>query len=147
MEGRLAAIFNVSIDFQRSHTFFPTIILWILLILGLAIVVVFGIPFIRDVKRGKRMPSFFVENFDKLRLFGTLALMIVYVLTMRHVGEFFPNMGLGFLFASIPFMFLLSLLYAHNINRQKIMLITLNSLIIPGVSWYILGNLFNMSLP
>lgn len=148
MQDTLTSWFKVSIDFKQSHLFFPTIIVWILLILGGAILIVYGIPFVRDVKSGKRKKTaMFVENFDHLRFWGTLALMIFYVMAMKHVGELFPNMGFGFLFATIPFMFVLSLLYVHEIDRRKIALITINSLLVPGISWYVLGNLFNLSLP
>ena len=147
MEGGGSSLFQISIDFDQSHLFFPTIIFWLLLILLAAILIVFGIPFFRDLRSGKRKPSFFVENFDKLRLFGTLLLSVVYFITMDAVGMQFPSMGYGFLFVSMPFMFILSLLYAHNIDRKKLIVISVNSILAPGIAWYILGNLFNISLP
>ncbi|PIE35753.1 tripartite tricarboxylate transporter [candidate division KSB3 bacterium] len=147
MEGGTPSFFQISIDFNESHTFFPMIILWILLILLAIITIVYGIPFFRDIRSGKRNPSFFVEQFDKLRLFGTLILAIVYFILMDAVGMLFPNMGFGFLFVSIPFMFVLSLLYAHNIDRKKLLVIGINSILAPCIAWYILGNLFNISLP
>jgi hypothetical protein len=63
------------------------------------------------------------------------------------VGRIFPNTGLGFLFVSIPFIFVLSLLYAHRVDRRKLVAISLNALIAPGVAWYVLAKLFNISLP
>lgn len=148
MQDPLTSLFKVSIDFKQSHLFFPTIIAWILLILGAAILIIYGIPFLRDLKRGKRKKSaMFTENFDHFRFWGTLALMVLYVMAMKYVGALFPNMGFGFLFATIPFMFILSLLYAHAIDRRKIVLISINSLLVPGISWYVLGNLFNLTLP
>lgn len=147
MEGGSPSFFQISIDFSESHTFFPTIVLWLLLILFAAIVIIFGVPFFREIQNGKRKPSFFVENFDKLRLFGTLFLSIVYFITMDAVGSLFPNMGFGFLFVSMPFMCILSLLYAHDIDRKKLLFISVNSILAPSIAWYILGNLFNISLP
>lgn len=147
MEEGLFSFFQVSIDFNESHTFFPTIIFWLLLILLAAIAIVFGIPLLRDVRNGKRKLSFFAENSDKLRLFGTLLLSVVYFIAMDAVGALFPNMGFGFLFMSVPFMFFLSLLYVHDVGRKKLLIIGINSLLAPGAAWYILGNLFNISLP
>ncbi|MCP4404011.1 MAG: tripartite tricarboxylate transporter [bacterium] len=147
MEESFSSFFQVSIDFSESHTFFPTIILWLLLILLAAIVIVFGIPLFRDVRSGKRRLAFFAENFDRLRLFGTLLLTVVYFIAMDAFGRLFPNMGFGFLFMSMPFMFFLSLLYAHDVDRKKLLIIGVNSLLAPGAAWYILGNLFNISLP
>jgi tellurite resistance protein TehA-like permease len=121
--------------------------MWVLLLLLVAISIVYGIPFLRAVSRGEKTPSFSVKHFDKVRFFGTIILTIAYFLSMDYVGGFFPNMGLGFLLMSIPFMLLLSLLYVHNLDRRKVLLIGLNSLISPGVAWYVLANMFNISLP
>jgi hypothetical protein len=147
MEEGVSSLFHVSIDFDTSHTFFPIIILCLLAILLVAIIVTSGIPLLRDVKSGKRRLSLFEKNLDKLRLFGSLLLLVGYFIAMDAVGRLFPNMGFGFLFMSIPFMFCTSLLYAHNIDRKKLILISLNSLVAPGLAWYVLGNLFNISLP
>jgi len=147
MEEGVSSLFHVSIDFEKSHTFFPIIILCLLAILLIAIVATSGIPLLRDVKSGKRKLSLFEKNFDKLRLFGSLLLLIVYFIAMDAVGRLFPNTGFGFLFMSIPFMFCTSLLYVHDIDRRKLILISLNSIVAPGVAWYVLGNLFNISLP
>jgi hypothetical protein len=108
---------------------------------------VYGIRFIRDVASGKRKPSFFVENYDKFRLYGTVVLTIVYFITMDIVGRYYPNRGFGFLFMSIPFMFILSMMYSHEFSRSKIITIAVNSIVAPSLSWYILGKLFNITLP
>jgi tellurite resistance protein TehA-like permease len=142
-----SSLFEISIDFEQSHLFFPTIVMWILLLLLAVIFIVYGIPFIRAVGRREKTLSFSLKHFDKLRFVGTIILTIAYFLSMDYVGTFFPNMGLGFLLMSIPFMFLLSLLYVHNLDRKKFLLISLNSTISPGVAWYVLANIFNISLP
>jgi hypothetical protein len=66
---------------------------------------------------------------------------------MDYVGEFFPNTGLGFLIMSIPYMFLLSLLYAHHRNGRYLLKIVLNSVLAPIVAWYVLARLFSITLP
>ncbi len=138
---------EISIDFHQSHLFFPIIVTWILLLLLVAIFFLYGLPFLLAVRRGEKTLDLSVKHFDSLRFFGTIILTIVYFLLMDYVGGFFPNMGLGFLLMSVPFMFLLSLLYVHDIDRRKILLISLNALIAPGVAWYVLANMFNISLP
>lgn len=142
-----SSLFEISIDFDQSHLFFPTIVLWVLLLLLAAIFIIYGIPFIRALGRGEKKLSFSVEHVDKLRLFGTIILTIVYFLSMDYVGTFFPNMGLGFLLMSMPFMFSLSLLYVHNLSPRKFLTISLNSIIAPSIAWYVLANMFNISLP
>jgi len=147
MGKKPSSLFEISIDFKESHMFFPTIVMWVLCFLLAIIFIVYTIPFIRAVIKGEKTISFSTKHVDKLRFFGTIFLTIAYFLSMDYVGGFFPNMGLGFLFMSIPFMFFLSLLYVHNLNRKKFLLISLNSIISPGTAWYILAKMFNISLP
>ena len=66
---------------------------------------------------------------------------------MDYVGEYFPNTGLGFLFTSVVFIFVLSLLYVHGLNRHKWLVLSLNALIAPSVAWFVLAHLFNITLP
>lgn len=147
MGSGFAHLFDVHIKFNESHLFFPTIVEWVLVVLLGAIVVVYGPAFVRDVRSGKRNLSFRGADFDKLRFFGTIVLTIVYFQSMDVVGQFFPNQGLGFLIMSIPFMFILSVLYVHGITRLRLAIIGLNALILPSIAWYTLENLFNISLP
>lgn len=147
MGERTNSLLAIKINFAESHTFFPTIVTWILLFLLLVIVLVHGIRLFRDLRQGRGKISIWAENFDKMRFWGTILFTIIYFLLMDYVGSLFPNMGFGFLLMSMPFMFVLSLLYAHSFNRKKFIIITLNSIISPSIAWYVLGNLFNISLP
>ena len=147
MTSAVSQLFKVHIDFDQSHLFFPHIVEWVLLVLFIAIVVIYGPGYFRDVRAGRKKLPFQSVPFDKLRFFGTLALTVAYFQSMDVVGDFFPNEGLGFLFMSIPFMLVLSLLYVHGITRRKLVVIGLNALIAPSIAWYTLENLFNISLP
>ncbi len=147
MKSWLASLFHVTIDFQESHMFFPTIVMWVLLFLLALIFIIYGRPYLCALRTGERTLSFSTSHIDKLRLIGTLVLTIAYFLSMDYVGDFFPNTGLGFLFMSIPFMFCLSLLYVHNLNRRKFLTLSLNALIAPGLAWYVLAKLFHITLP
>jgi len=142
-----SSLLKVHIDFKTSHTLFPTIVICVLLFLLVLIFLVHGIPWLRDLRGGKRRLTLGLAQLDKLRFFGTLVLTVAYFLLMDYVGRFFPNTGLGFLFVSIPFIFALSLLFAHRVDRRKLVAISLNALIAPGVAWYVLAKLFNISLP
>ena len=142
------SLFHITIDFSQSHTFFPTIIEWVLLILFLAIAALYGRGFVRQVASGQRSLSLFRENYDKLRFYGTIVLTVIYFLAMDYVGEtFFPNTGLGFLTMSIPFIFVLSALYAHGLDRRKLTIIGLNAIIMPCAAWFVLAHLFRITLP
>jgi len=147
MDNGISSLFKVKIDFAESHTFFPTIVLWVLLFLLLLIFIFNGIPYLRDLRSGKRQFKLSAEHIDKFRLLGTLALTVVYFVLMDYVGMLFPNTGLGFLIVSMPFIFLLSMLYVHDVTRRKIVIIVLNAVIAPSIAWFVLAKLFNITLP
>ncbi len=147
MDSGQSSLFQVSVDFGTSHMFFPKIVIAFLLFLLVLIFVIYGIPKIKRLMSGEQKLNFSSQHMDKLRFFGTIALTVAYFLSMNYVGEFFPNEGLGFLFMSIPFIFLLSLLYSHGVNKRKFIIIVLNAVLAPSIAWYVLANMFNISLP
>lgn len=136
---------TVSIDFDQSHLFFPRIIITLVLVLGLVIVVTQFRPAMRAIRSGRY--QFFVKNADFFRLIATLILIPVYFWLMDLIGTVLPNMGLGFLLASIPFMFLMSMLYCHEKTRRNVIIITANALIAPTFVWVVLYHLFLVSMP
>lgn len=147
MENSSSSLLAVKIDFAQSHIFFPTIVAWTLVFLLILIFIFNGIPYIRSFMSGERTVDLSFEHVDKIRLPGTLVLTVAYFLLMEYVGAFFPNMGYGFWFVSIPFIFLISILYVHDINRKKLVAITLNAILAPSIAWFLLAKLFNITLP
>ena len=146
-----SSLLAVKIDFDQSHLFFPHLIHWILLILGLLIIVTHGPKLLRQwrARAAERSTGAASERggFDWVRLLGTIVLTVIYFSLMDTVGEYFPNMGLGFLLMSMPFMFLLSVLYVHDASRRQYVTIALSSILSPTVAWYLLAQVFNITLP
>jgi len=140
-------LLQVKIVFAQSHLFFPRIINWMLLIMFVVIVVVQGIPYLREVRAGRKQLPFVGGHFDYLRFFGTIGLTIAYFMLLDPVGDFFPNTGLGFLLMSIPYMLLLSWLYLYQRNRRHLLLAAVHAVLAPLIAWYVLGQLFNVTLP
>lgn len=140
-------LFTVTVEFEQSHLFFPQIIHWLLLIFLLLIAVTQGVPYLREVRAGTKSLPFTSGHFDRLRFFGTIVLTIAYFLSMQYVGEFFPNTGFGFLLMSIPYMFALSWLYLHRHDRRHLVMTTVNALLAPIIAWYVLAQLFAITLP
>ncbi|UYG08577.1 tripartite tricarboxylate transporter TctB family protein [Halomonas sp. M4R1S46] len=147
MESGLTSMLSVSIDFETSHLFFPRIIHW--LMGGLfALVLVFRVlPFFAAVSRGERTLPILGESMDKFRFFGSLALIAVYFYLMAVVGNFFPYTGYGFLFVSIAFVFLMSLMYMHTRTKRKVVTAAINAIVAPSLAWFILAKLFQITLP
>jgi hypothetical protein len=136
----------IKIDFEQSHLFFPRIMLVICLLLLLAIAVKFLPNKIREYRGGKKI-SFFIKDYDKLRFYGSLGLIVIYFKSMEIVGGFFPNMGYGFLICSILFIFLVSLLFTGRTTRKKFIILSINSVVTPLTAWFVFGSLFNITLP
>lgn len=147
MENSSLSLLSIKINFAQSHIFFPTIVIWTLIILLVLIFIFNGVPYLRALSSGERTLSLSTEHMDKIKLLGTLVLTVAYFMLMEYVGTFFPNMGYGFLLVSMPYILLLSLLYVHDINRKKFVAILLNSIIAPSVAWFVLARLFNITLP
>lgn len=147
METSSSSLLAIKVNFAESHMFFPTIIVWTLGFLLILIIIFNGIPYLRSLLSGERTINLSLENVDMLRLPGTLVLTVAYFLLMDYVGSFFPNMGYGFWFVSIPFIFFISILYVHDINRKKLVAITLNAILAPSIAWFLLAKMFSITLP
>ncbi|MEZ5536519.1 MAG: tripartite tricarboxylate transporter TctB family protein [Thiolinea sp.] len=143
----MSDLFQIQIVFEQSHLFFPRIIHWLLLIM-FALVVLFQLrPYWQAVRAGEKSLPFAGAPFDAARFFGTLLLTIAYFLLMPWVGEQFPNTGLGFLLVSMPYMFLLSVLFLHHRDGRHLLFSLLNAVLAPLVAWYVLAKLFGITLP
>ncbi|WP_447042790.1 tripartite tricarboxylate transporter TctB family protein [Vreelandella sp. H-I2] len=147
MESGLSSLLSVSIDFETSHLFFPTIIHWIMAILFALILVMKVMPFMAAVKRGERTMPIIGEARDSFRFFGTLVLIAAYFYFMAVVGDMFPYTGYGFLIVSIAFVFLMSLLYLHDWTKKAITIVIVNAIVAPSLAWFVLAKLFTITLP
>ncbi|YBV95066.1 tripartite tricarboxylate transporter TctB family protein (plasmid) [Phyllobacteriaceae bacterium JZ32] len=134
---------SVSINFETSHLVFPTLISILLGILLVAILATHWRAIWGALTTGPYWPS----GIDHLRFFGTVALTVLYFLAMPEIGDLFPNEGYGFLIASIPFLFLMSLLYLHQRTRRYVVIAAINAAVAPTVVWYMLSTVFNLTLP
>jgi putative tricarboxylic transport membrane protein len=135
---RLKDFLTLDFKFSESHTVFPKIILSLLIIL-LVLIVISNV--IKRVKAGKLKEfnfKFFVDNYDKLKFYGTIALLLGYGLLLEPIG---------FLPSSILFIFLIMLLYIGNLKRKAIILSLTNSIITSVVIWFLFGKMFDITLP
>lgn len=147
MESQFLSLFDVSIDFDQSHLFFPRIITWLMLGLLGVIVISRSKKIVPGIKQAGRTVFYQDNGFDRLRFFGTIVLIVAYFYLMGVVGDIFPNTGYGFLLVSIPFIFALSMLYVDKKSRRNMVIIAINSLVAPGLAWYVLSELFRITLP
>ncbi len=124
--------------YSTSHLFFPKIIITLLVVLGLVIAVPKLLAALKERKNGGKRYRFFVEGYDKLKLFGTVILMILYVLALDLVG---------FLPASILFVLLFNVLFCGTLEKNSLLVSAVIAVVFPVAVWLIFGKLFNVTLP
>lgn len=147
MESQWLSLLDVTIGFDQSHLFFPRIVTWILVAL-LAIILITRYRLLAPgLKRAGRVLVGREGEFDHRRFFGTLALTTAYFYLMGVLSDVFPNTGYSFLIMSVLFVFLLSLLYVGRPTRRQFVILVLNALIAPALAWYVLAQLFRITLP
>lgn len=136
----MADFFKVKIIHSQSHLVFPKIVIGILLIL-LVVMIIQSV--LKAKKENKPLfnlknKKFFVENYDKLKLFGSIGLFVLYILSLEI---------LGFLVASIVFITLFNILFAASKQIQSL----INSVVISTIAsfalWFLFGYVFNVTLP
>ena len=142
-----ADLFKVNVAFNQSHLLFPSIVESVLGLLLLAIVVVHGPELLAQWRNGAMKKRVSHWQVDKKRLFGSIVLTLVYFAAMEPVGMVYPNSGVGFLLTSIVYGFALSLLFVHDNNRRKTVLMALSSVCTPLIVWLVFSQLFNITLP
>jgi len=134
---------SVTIDFEQSHLIFPKLVAVILAVLAITIL-------IRERQRIATVGAYWssiIASMDKRRYFGTLALTLIYFFAMIPVGDIWPNTGRGFLFCSIPFVFLASLLFMHERTPRRIVPVAIVSVVAPVLVWWLFAHVFTLTLP
>ena len=136
------------LTFERSHWFFPTLILGLIgfVLIVLAVQKLLNRKSLNskgDLKTEKGNSE--TSSWSRLALM--LLLLVSYFWLMAKVGNWYPNMGLGFLAASIPCLWLFSLFYVPNFHRRTLVAVSINACVAPLAVWLVLGQLMNLSLP
>lgn len=135
---------DVSINFEQSHWFFPKIIITCLMSLLVIILVKERQTIIKSIQ-GFSFKSVLNQYNYKAYLF--LIIISVYIVGMEMLSEVFPNTGYAFLISTIPFLFVIPFFIEKEITKRKIIFIGLNSILSPVIAWFLLGQLFSITLP
>ena len=110
--------------FEKSHWFFPVIVLGLL---TLILVFLSARYFYSGGRVCKPVSQVAYGAIEWIRLFGVVVLLVAYFYLMRFVGDQFPNMGVGFLVASIPALWVFSLFYIPNFSKRTLFFVSINS--------------------
>lgn len=135
-------LFRINVVYSTQHLIFPTIVITILVLLGAAIILIEGRAKARAGKKIFEKPErFFKENYDKVKLWCSLALLMVY---------FFLLDKIGFTICSMIFLFLFNTLFGgkENLKKKKYLLNSVLVSVIPTLVISILfGTVFDITLP
>lgn len=62
-------------------------------------------------------------------------------------GQSIPLYRVWFLFVSILFVLLMSLMYMHKWTKKSLIIVVINAVVAPSLVWLILAKLFAITLP
>lgn len=135
-------LFKINLVYSTQHWVFPTIMIVILAALAAAIIVAEGRARVKAGGSFFAKPGrFFAENYDKVKFWGCLILMVAYFALLNVIG---------FTVCSIVFVFLFNTLFAGP-ERMKNVKYHLVSLLISVVSVLLVsilfGTVFDITLP
>lgn len=156
-------LLKVKIPYSTVHLFFPRIVIFILCFLAVVLLIQYALKCKREHKPfiNKEKLKFFEPGYDKVKLFGSLVLFILYIITLEPWG---------FLLSSIIFIFLFNLLFAGSvqitksendkqssawimrlgtveINWKSVLVGLAISVITSTVVWFLFYKIFNITLP
>ena len=128
----------IKVVYSTEHWIVPIAIMIILAVLLVAIVVMEGRIRIKAGENFFAKPgSFFIENYDYLKLWGTLVLFAGYIVCLDIIG---------FTVTSIIFVFLFNLLYAGT-QRKSVFTSVIISVVSALIISVLFGVIFNITLP
>jgi hypothetical protein len=151
-------MFKIRYRPSTSHWLFPPIIFGILAVLLVLIIIQ---RYIRCRKTGEpfldiKSKTFFVANWDKVRLLGTVVLMVFYIYAMEWLGFLAASIIVVFLFnvlyngvdrlKKIPAAFKSGKLFSDNAFKSLLLSLTI-SVTASFVIWYLFGSVFKITLP
>ncbi len=131
--------FTIDVVYSESHMLFPKIVIGLLIIMGLGLLIPWLVKKIKNKEsfsiKGKR---FFEENYDKVKFWGGLALLTAWIFFLDKIG---------FIAASIIFMFLMLVLFQGKLKLKPIITSAAVSVVSTLATWLLFGVLFNITLP
>ena len=128
----------INVVYSTEHWIVPRIIMGVLVVLLLAIIITEGLARVKEGGSFIAKPSrFFIEGYDKVKLWGTLLLFAGYIFVIDKVG---------FTVTSMIFVLLFNLLYA-GLGKKQILISVIIAIVAPLIISIMFGVVFNITLP
>lgn len=135
------------IAFERSHLFFPRMVTALLGVLGFLVVMKNRSGIVKWLGRLAGLEAGERSGAKRGILWATVVLTFLYLSAMYLIGRALPNTGLGFLISSIGYLFALSTLLGRPRGTRRLVFTAAHSLLAPALAWFVMVQLFGISLP
>lgn len=128
----------INIVYSTEHWIMPKIVMVILAVLLAAVIATEGFARVKEGKSFIGKPGrFFIDHYDKLKLWGTLILFIMYIALLDVVG---------FTVTSIVFVFLFNVLYT-GLSKNAVVMSAVIAVAASLLISILFGVVFNITLP
>ncbi len=128
----------INVVYSTEHWIVPRIVMGVLVVLLLAIIITEGRARVSEGGSFIAKPGrFFIDGYDKVKLWGTLILFAGYIFVIDKVG---------FTVTSMIFVLLFNLLYA-GLGKKQILVSVIIAIVAPLIISIMFGVVFNITLP
>jgi len=138
--------FRIDMNYSEYHTVFPRLIIYFLILLGILLIIKQVIHKIKakkliqqdksDVQQGKE--SSIEKKFNIVMFSGSIVLLVAYGFAL----EWF-----GFIYPTVLFIILSTLLYKASTNKSSVFISVVNAISTTVLIYFIFGTLFDITLP
>ncbi len=128
----------INVVYSTEHWIVPRIVMGVLVVLLLAIIITEGRARVSEGGSFLAKPGgFFIDGYDKVKLWGTLILFAGYIFVIDKVG---------FTVTSMIFVLLFNLLYA-GLGKKQVLVSVIIAIVAPLIISIMFGVVFNITLP
>lgn len=138
---------SLTIDFEHSHLFFPTLMSWLLVLLILLVTCTYGRSISTSLLNCIQGNNHTWQTMHKRSFFGTIFITLSYFILLGQLSEVMPNTGFAFLISSMLFLWSLAWLFSGKKSAKVYVNMTVNAIVTPFIVWFVLAELFQISLP
>lgn len=139
-------LLKINLTYSDYHKIFPKIIIYFLVFLGILLIIKTVVNKIKFKKTVSESQTYNQENteeqpkdkFNKTMFIGSVILLIIYGFALDWFG---------FIYSTIIFVILSTLLYKGSVNKKAILISISNALATTITIWLVFGKLFDITLP
>lgn len=138
--------FRIDMNYSEYHTVFPRLIIYFLILLGILLIIKQVIQKIKTKKHVQQNKSNVPEGaessrkkkFNIMMFSGSIVLLVAYGFALEKFGFIYPT---------VLFLILSTLLYKASSNKKSVFISVVNAILTTVLIYFIFGTLFDITLP